>query len=251
MFENQIPPAPVDMVMPPANDWVAVVTLTLLALFTAWTVRECWRDKSPVMLLILIGGTASFPIETIVDHVGAIWYPQHGAKTVFRAFNVSLSIWVVAAWGLYVGALSALLYRKMAAGITVKQLWTAYFSIWGFSLLLELPGLNLGIYHYYADQPFNILGFPLWWAMTNVTILVLVAAVINGYKDFFAGAKLVLIPVVVTMISAGAEAATSYPMWLALNSGSGPSTKLLCGFVTLGMSLLLVHMVSLKFCKRP
>lgn len=252
MLENQIPLPPVDMQMPAqANDIYALITYSLLALFALWTLRESLRMRSPLLLLILLGGTLSCMIEPIVDHVGGVWWPQYGAEHVFRAFNVAIPVWVVAAWGLYVGALATLLYRKMAAGITVKQLWVAYFAIWGFSLLLELPGLHLGLYRYYADQPFNVLGFPLWWAMTNVSILVIAAAILTGYREFFTGVKMLLVVPLMPMVSAGAEAATGFPMWLALNTGTGPTGKFAAGLMTLGLSLMVVHMVSLKFCVPP
>jgi hypothetical protein len=237
------------MVMPRANDVIAVACFVLLAAFAVWTLIEVKRTRSAVPMLILIGGMLTAIVEPILDHVGAIWYPQIGSTAVFRAFNISLPIWAIAAYGLYVGALSSLIYRKMSGGMTARQLWIIYFSIWVFSLGLELPGLNFGIYRYYGDQPFNIFGFPLWWAMTNVTIPVLSAAVLNGYQQLLVGARSVLILALLPMIGAAGEAASGWPMWLALNSAVGPEVKLVAGFMTLGMSMLIVYLVSLKFCK--
>ena len=250
MFENQLPIAPVDAIMPAVNDVFSVATLVLMALLLAWTLYECWRVKSPMYLLILIGGTLCFLQEPIVDHLGAVWYPQHQQSlTVWRAFNVSLPLWVVPGYGLYVGGLAIYLYKKLSAGVTVSQLWTTYFVIWMLNMLLELPQLALGTYSYFGDVPFKILGFPLTWAMTNATIMMLSAAVLIAYKDFLVGLKLVFVPVLVTMANATAQSANGYPLFLALNSGAGSATRLLAGCVTIGFCFLTIHLISLKFCQ--
>ena len=251
MFENQIPAAPVGMVMPPANGVIAVICFVLLAAFTVWAANEARRTRSPVPLLILLGGTLTALVEPLLDHVGAIWYPQYGASPVMRAFNISLPVWAIAAYGLYVGALSTLVYRRMIAGMTPQQLWSAYFLIWVFNIGLELPGLNLNIYRYYGDPPFNLFGFPLCWAITNVTIPLLVAAVLTGYQELFVGVRALLIVPIVPMLGAAGEAASGWPVWLALNSGVGPGVKIVAGLITLSFSLLIAYLISLKFCISP
>ena len=249
MLENQIPAPPVDMVMPPVNATVAIICYVLLALFTAWTLVESKRKQSPVPILILLGGVLTILQEPILGHVGSFWYPEIGPAPFFRAFNVSIPLWAVAAYGLYVGGLTVLVHRRMSAGMTVKQLWTVYFLIWVFNLGLELPGLNLGIYRYYNDPPFNVFGFPMIWAMTNVAIPVFASAVLIAYKDFLTGARALLILPLMPMMGMAAEGATGFPSWLALNSGVGSGTKFFAACTTLGMSLLVTYMISLKFCK--
>ncbi len=249
MNENQLPIPPIDMVMPWANDVYSGATLVMFTAFTAWTVYQCWRAKSPTLLLILIGGTLCFLQEPIMDHVGAVWYPNiNQSFTVFRAFNVSIPLWVIPGYGLFVGAVSVVLYRMMTTGMSIDTLWKFYFVVWILDLLLELPGLNLGTYIYFGNAPWTLLGFPLTWAMTNTCIIVLTVGILVGFKDFFVGPKLFLIPVVVTMANAAAQAGTGYPIWLALNAGVAYPVKLAAAFATLGFSLLLVQMVGHKLC---
>ncbi len=248
MLPNQLPPPPVNMVMPPANTIIALICYVLLAAFAVWTVFEAKRVRSAIPVLILLGGILTALQEPILGHVGAFWYPQIGPKPVLRAFNISLPLWAVAAYGLYVGGLSVLVHRKVAAGVTAKQLWTAYFLIWFFNLGLELPGLHLHIYHYYGEQPFDVFGFPMTWAMTNVTIPMFVSAVLVGYKDFLTGWRMLLILPMMPMMGIAAEGGTGFPVWLAMNSNVGMPVKTFAACVTLGMSLLVTYMISLKFC---
>ena len=249
MLENQITPPPIDMVMPPANTVIAVVCYVLLGAFMLWTLVESNRTRSPVPFLIMLGGLVTSFQEPFLAHVGSFWYPEIGSPTVMRFFNVSIPPWAIAAYGLYVGGLTVLVHRKMSTGITAKQLWTMYFMIWGFNLGLELPGLNLDIYRYYGDPPFNILGFPMTWAMTNVAIPMFASAVLIAYKDFLSGLRSLLIIPLMLMMGVAAEAATGLPTWLAMNGGAGAGAKFAAACITLSFSLLITHMISLKFCK--
>jgi hypothetical protein len=249
-FENQLPTPPVDMVMPAANTAIAIICYVLLACFACWAAYEGRRTRSAIPLLVLVGGALTALNEPLLDHVGAIWYPQFGPAPVFRAFNVSLPVWAVAAYGLYVGGLSNIVYKWMSKGMSRTQLWSAYFSIWVFNLGLELPGLNLGIYRYYGDPALNFFGFPLCWAMTNVTIPILVSSVLIGYRGLFVGARALLLLPLVPMIGAAAESAAGWPSWLSLNAGVGPTTKLLAAFATLGCSMLITYLVGIKVCAK-
>ena len=237
------------MVMPPANTVIAAICYALLAAFAVWTLLEARRTKSPVSVLILLGGIVTILQEPLLAHVGSFWYPAIGSEAVLRVFNVSIPPWAVAAYGLYVGGLTVLVHRKMSGGMTAKQLWTAYFLIWAFNCGLELPGLNLNIYRYYGEPPFNILGFPLTWAMTNVAIPMFASAVLIAYKDFLTGARALLIVPLMPMMGMAAEGATGFPTWLAMNSGSDTGTKFFAAGTTLLFSLLVTYMISLKFCK--
>jgi hypothetical protein len=48
------------------------------------------------------------------------------------------------------------------------------------------------------------------------------------------------------MANGAAQASAGYPVWLTLNSGADSVLKLFAAIVTLGMSLLIVHGISLK-----
>jgi len=247
MLNNQLPMPPTGMIMPVANDFYSVASVISFALFAAWTAYLSYKAKSPVLLLILLGGALCYLQEPIMDHLGAVWYPSiNESPVILRAFNCSIPLWVIPGYGLFVGALSVVLYRKMAAGMTVQQLWTFNFIIWGADILLELPGLNLGTYVYFGHPALMFFNFPLTWAMSNTCIDMVAVALLVGFKDFFTGWRMVFIPLVVTMANGAAQGATEWPIFLALNSNAGYPEKLLAALATLGMSLLTVHLIGTK-----
>ena len=230
MLNNQLPAPPAGMIMPAANDFYSVASLISLLLFGAWTLYLCWKAKSPVLLLILMGGALCYLQEPIMDHLGAVWYPTiNQVPTILHAFNCYIPLWVLPGYGLFVGALSVVLYRKLDAGMTVKQLWIFNFIIWGADIMLELPGLNLGTYVYFGHPALMFFNFPMTWAMSNTCIDMISVAILVGFKDFFTGWRMALIPVVITMANGAAQGATEWPV-----------------FCTLGMSLLVVHLIGLK-----
>jgi hypothetical protein len=235
------------MIMPAANNFYSVASLLSFVLFAAWTLYLCWRARSPILLLILAGGALCYLQEPIVDHLGAVWYPSiNQVPVIFHAFNCFIPLWVLPGYGMFVGALSVVLYRKMIAGITVKQLWTFNFIIWAADIMLELPGLNLGTYVYFGHPAMMFFNFPMTWAMSNTCIDMIAVAILVGYKEFFTGWRMLLIPVVVTMANGAAQGATEYPVFLALNSNASYPEKLFAALCTLGMSLLVVHLIGVK-----
>jgi len=248
MFENQIPAPPVDMVMPAYNTMIASSNFVVLGLVTIWSLYESRRTQTLLPLMIMIGAALSAFEEPIFDIVGAVWYPEHGQTPFFRAFNVSISMWLIPAYGWYIGGLGNLMYRKIGAGLTMSQLVMYYFLFWGANLALELPGLNLGIYQYYGDQPFKLFGFPLWMAMTNSVMPILGGALFNLYKDVLTGPRVLLTIPLMTMVTGIPQVAIGWPTWLALNYGGGMAATHVGALLSLGLSFTAVYLIGSKVC---
>ena len=123
-----------------------------------------------------------------------------------------------------------------------------YGLFWLANFALEMPGLNLGIYYYYGDQPFKLLGFPLWMAMTNAVMPILAGAVLNLFKDVLTGPRVLLAIPLMPMITATPQIAIGWPTWLALNSGGGPMVTHAAALVSLGLSITVVYLIGSKVC---
>jgi hypothetical protein len=216
MLDNQIPLPPVEMVMPPINTFVAVANFVLLIGVTVWVAMESRRTRSAVPLLILAGAALTSLQEPIYDIVGAVWYPDHGTVAYIRAFNVSIPIWLIPGYAWYIGGLGNYMVKIVRQGVT-RPLWQYYFVFWVANFALEMPGLNLGIYRYYGDQPFRVLGFPLWMAVTN------------GLMPLMVGAT---------------QSAAGWPTWLALNSRVGVAGASVAAVISLGLAFCIIYLLS-------
>lgn len=251
VLPNQIPPAPVDMVMSPYYDHILSLNWVVLGLVALWILRDARATRSLLPILILVGAAISCLQECIFDVMVLVWWPQYGPEPLYRFLNVSVPVWMLAAYPWYIGGQGYWMYKKLQQGMTAAQLWKLYCFAWVANLFLEIPPLQIGnIYTYYGDQPLQVLGFPLWMAMTNSLMPILMAAMLWSLRDVLTGVRVLFVVPLVPMAVGAAQIVAGWPIWLALNSGLGYAATYPAAFLTLGLSLSIVYLVSLKFCRK-
>ncbi len=249
---NQMPVPPVDMVMPAtANTVFIVVSYAAMAIVAVLLALDGVRRKNAIGLFCLIGGAIAFVTEPAWDILACVWYPDKEHSPILRAFNYSIPYWMLPAYALYMGAQGYWMSRQFAAGITAGRLWTLFFVFWVSNALIEVPGINLGLYTYYGDQPFQLFGFPLWMAMTNSLIPITVGAALYGLRNVLTGWRSLLVIPMLPIIIASGEAAFGWPVWLTLNSGLGFVATHAGALVTLGLSVSAVYLIGITACRRP
>lgn len=251
MLPNQIPPAPVDMVMSPHYDLILGINWVILGLVMFWIVKEARATRSLVPVLILAGAALACLQECIYDPNVLVWWSQYGHTPLYRFFNISVPFWMLLAYPWYIGGQGYWMYRKLQQGMTAPQLWKLYFFAWVANMFLEIPALQIGnIYTYYGDQPFELLGFPVWMAMTNALMPILLAVTVYSLRDVLTGPRALLIVPLVPMTTGASQIIAGWPIWIALNSGHGYAATYPAALLTLGLSLMVVYLVSLKFCRQ-
>jgi hypothetical protein len=237
------------MIMPgTANMVVAALNYMVLLMVLLLMLRDARRTQSWLPLFCLLGGCVAFLMEPIYDMVGSVWYPQHGQTPLFRAFNYSIPAWMLPAYAWFIAGQGYWMYKKFQVGVSIRQLWRYYALFWLSNLLLEVPGLTLGIYAYYGAQPFKLFGFPLWMAMTNALMPILLGVTFVSLRTILTGGRVWITTPLVPMVIGFAQIAAGWPTWLALNSGQGLLMTHAAATVSLGLSLLIVYLVSQKFC---
>jgi hypothetical protein len=112
----------------------------------------------------------------------------------YKAFDIRMPLFMPFCYAFFVSMLAYLVYRLMARerGLTVKGVFYAWLGIAIAEMCMEIPGTYFGAYAYLGDQPFRVLGFPLWQAWTNATGFVLIAfmcwlfaPMLTGWKTSF------------------------------------------------------------------
>lgn len=249
-LSNQVPAAPIDMVMPTtALSVYTIITFSLLAVATVLLARESRRSGSWLPLCALLGGAISVLLEPIFDVILLLWYPDKNTTPLFRAFNTSVPHWILPSYALYMGAQGYWMYQQFSNGITAKRLWTLLAIFFCADVLLEAPGLNLGLYIYYGDQPFRFLGFPAWMGAVNAVIPMLVGAAFYGLRDVLTGWRVLLAIPLVPAVVAAAEAANGWPVWYALNADVGLVGTHVAGLVSIVLTLATTYVLSLKLTR--
>jgi hypothetical protein len=250
MLPTQIPTAPSGIVMSPQYGLILGINILVLAAVLVWIVRESRRSASWIPLLIMIGAAVSSLEECAFDVMVLVNWADSGHTPLYRLFDRSVPLWMVLAYPWFIGGMGYWMYSRLQQGMTTKQLWSLYFFGWAANMFLEIPALQIGnIYTYYGDQPFQILGFPLWMAWTNSLMPILLGAVVYALRDVLTGARAWLVVAIVPMAVGAAQIIAGWPIWLALNSGGGYAASYIGATATLGLSLTVVYLVAQKFCE--
>jgi hypothetical protein len=188
---GQIPVVP-DLVMPGTAQTIATVSVAVVALVAlAAAVRYGAKHRTPLYVIVLIGGLIASLNEPVADLLGGCLHPQTGSWVVFTAYDRPIPAWAVIAYGLFFGAVPLLVFALMrGAGNPRARLLQSVAVIFAANLLIELPILAGDVYVYYGDQPFKIFGlFPLHWLFINGVGVATIAVVLHLFGDRFKGAS--------------------------------------------------------------
>ena len=247
MLLAAIPQPPIHDAMPKAAEWLftaALALMTTIALVIA--VRQLIVRKDPLLLYCVIGGALGAFFEPIVDVLGQCFLKQHGAIGTYTYLGRTIPLYLLFAYPWYNGGLAYLYYRLMQRGVSTRTVFLLWAATGVADVLEETPGILAHTYLYYGKQPFDIWGFPLWWAFVNPLMPLLAGALIYRLAPLLRNARaragvILLIP----MAGAIANAATATPTWITLNL-THPSYvwTYLGGLATLALALYSVWIIS-------
>jgi hypothetical protein len=236
---------PEGMVM---NDfWQPVMTFgqVLPVIVVVWLTGRRWLPGEPVLAAACLvgGGLASF-IEPMVDHLGLVWFAPEGMWEMFRTFGRPMPWFILPCYVWYIGGQAILTLYLLRRGLSRRGLFTLYGAYMLSNVVMEIPAIAAGIYAYYGPQPFEVAGLPIWFQFINAASPIVAAAVIHrigarrGWHPLMAVA-------VVPCSHVLTNAVAAWPTWSALNSTSSLAVVYATAVVTIGLAVLLVHLVSL------
>ena len=141
--------------------------------------------------------------------------------------------------------MTCFVYDRMKSGMTVRGLWTLYAILVVVECLLEIPGLNMGVYTYYGNQPFVLMKFPLWWPFMNAAGPMVAGCMAYRMQPHI---KPLLQPVAfytVALSNAMVMFGSGLPTYFVLNTDAGMLATHLVGAFTIGLACYFVYMVIL------
>lgn len=212
----------------------AVFTLVLVVLVAAillYTVRLRLREGSWLPLLLVVGGGVAALAEPIATVNGLVRYPDRAQQwTSVEAYGHPVPWLVPLSYVLEVGFGALLAYRALAEGRGGPALLRIWAGIALFDAVMESPAIWLHVFRYYGHQPFDLWGFPLWWAPLDASICLLptlAAYFLRGAprRWWHAPGLLVLFPSSQAVVYLG----TGWPVMLLLNTAQpAPYVWLAC-----------------------
>lgn len=243
----KLPTPPVDTVYnETVGFWASVVYLCFAVPVLLYGLIHLRDRHGQVVLLILLGGALCATVEPFADVLGGCWHPEIGQPTAFEILGRGIPWWVCIGYFTYFGAIAAVSYLSYSRGITRRMIWVAFLVPIGVDIAMENLMLSYGLYHYYGNQPLDILGhLPLWWPPINalgvfggVVALFLLMPHLKGWRILF-------IPLVMPVMDLSSYALIAYPAIVAVNiENLNPWLTQLAGLSVWAMAFLVVHGIS-------
>jgi hypothetical protein len=198
----------------PAVEILTVAVGCALAACLAYALRLSRQRRSPVPILLVIGGCLAIWNEPIVDVLSNIYFVPKFATV--ETLGRPMPLWAPLMYGVYYG-FGALAASELARrGVAVKTFWAIIASFFATQLALEAVLLHLDIYVYYGEQPFRFLGLPLYWLFVNPPGILAAAALVVRKPAWFAGRRTPLVLLVLPTTVAAGSLATGWPVFSAL-----------------------------------
>jgi len=245
--EFRIAPPPVDIVLSPLDNtaahWLIGICSVLILAGLVYALREWGRTKSPIPLLLILGGAFSNLAEPFVDVGGACWHPIHGQITLFTLMDRPMPFWLLFAYIAYFGALMMCLYCAFSRGISTRAMWLWFGVPVLADIVLEESLLSLSdhLYVYYGNQPLRLHTFPIWWAAPNTIGIYLSAVLMTMFAPLLRGWRLALVPFSTVLCYAAADGVVGYPATIVINSDFPYLINQLGGVATFAIAILVVH----------
>ena len=178
--------APVDTfgVDQPVNDVGQVVstvlTFGLAAAAIVYVALVCRRERAAWPAFLLVSGGLAALMEPLFDHLYGLWFFEEGQWHLYTTFGSNQPVWVPAAYLAFYGGAAVVVAQVMRARPTMRTVWQLYFAIVAMALAAELTYVTLlEVYSYQDDQPFVVLGYPVFLAFTNA-----MSALVGGLLAF-------------------------------------------------------------------
>lgn len=193
--------------------------------------------------MVILSGLLCAPNEPIADIPAKIYHFGPGSWHLYTGFGRPIALWVLTAYIMFFGGLTAVIVMLLRKGARYQQLWLAALGVWVVNLMIEIPLTgNHGVYKYYGYQPFSIGNFAVMQLVLNCAGVILAAGIIAKASRSFQGVRVLLIAPVVPA-SQIASLAIGLPGYWLLNSSIsfawqwvGVGTSLVIGvFVIDGM----------------
>jgi hypothetical protein len=243
----RIVPPPVDVALTAVDlairDRILIIDCVIILAALLFALREWNRSKSPMLLLLVVGGAFTALAEPFVDLCGACWHPIIGQDGLYENMDRPIPTWLLTSYLAYFGVLPMFIYNAFRKGAGTRTMWLWFLIPVVADIILEESLLSQSdhLYVYYANQPLKLHTFPLWWAASNTIGVYLSAVVMVLFTPLLRGWKLVLVPFSTLLCYTASAGFVAWPATVVINSEFSPVVTQLGGIMTFAIAFLVVH----------
>lgn len=220
---------PIRPALYPAYTIFTVLSAVVLAAFVAYAVRRWFTARDGVPAMFLVGGAIASLFEPLLDVNGGVWYPETGGVAFLTLLDVRLPVFVLTSYIWIIGGQAYLCWRAFDQRWPLQRMIRLIAFIAVTDVVTEFIGVGMGAYGYYGNQPFQVLGFPLWYPLVNTVAPLFGGAAYYLLRPYLRGPRSVLGLLMVVIGISGGYSVCGWPLWTGLQEeASLPVMYLLC-----------------------
>lgn len=219
--------------------------MAVLALGTLiYAITQAGRTGKGNAIWICAGAALASFYEPLGDLFAHVAYHEINQINFTAAFGFLTPLWIVPTYVVFFGLSILVLLPILERGVSLRFWMTLFMLSLPGAFLFEVPLLKMGAIQYYgANQPFQILGYPLWMAFANsCTVFVVTTAVYLISKTSLIHRHPFLLAPLMPMLVMGANGGSALPLASAINSSSSVTVVNLMALLSIGLATLYVWM---------
>lgn len=202
-----------------------------------WSVVAGFRGRTVLPLLALVGGLIALSIAPFWEVTAQFVFATNAEPVAFTAFGRAIPLYLAFAFPAFFGWGSYLAYRLIKEGATRGQLLALPLVFFFADALIEIAGVQTGLWTYYGYHSWNPFGWPIYIGVLNATIPLFGGWLLVVLDGRTRGPGKVAAVLAGPTAYAGIYAAAGWPTWLALDGTAAAVILWLAGAVTILISI--------------
>ena len=154
--------------------FIAGAAVVIFAL--PWALRAASKGNW-IPLLVMGGGLICSLEEAMLDMLGHLHWADD-LTVVYTNFGIKVPLLIPLCYVAFLGLQSYFCYFVIKNGAKLRHFFMLLAMGAILDAVMETIGINLNVYEYYGLQPFELFGFPYWWAFINSASFVTVGAML-------------------------------------------------------------------------
>ena len=250
MILETIDAIPRHLVMPQQTEMIFTticgVGLILSLVYMALQIR---KRGDLVPLYAYVGAALAFLYEPFADYMVLVYFPEQGQLTAIDVVDRRVPWFMFFSYVWYIAPFAVFFLNWVEKGITRSAWWGLFVLALVLGTLFEELGIYLGLWTYYGEQPFRLLGLPLWIPFGFMCFVYGYAALVHGVvNNLPKNVHWIIAPAGPLTIS-GVHVATALPATSALYSTSDTVWLYVWATVSILLSMMFLWVLSLLYVK--
>lgn len=194
--------------------------LLVVGLAVPWATVRLFKHKDPLPWLMLLAGFGTSLGEPMLDLVGHLRWSENIHGPAFTNFGIPVPLLIPPCYALFMGLEAYWIWSIIQKGINKRAFFLMFAAVGISDAIMEHPGVIMGVYEYYGQQPFEFYKFPFYWSFINGAAICSIAVVLHFVWPRVQGKGLKMLWVIPIGIVAttAAEFGTGFPVFLAINA---------------------------------